>query len=119
MYPYINDIFHVQVSPSSAERARDASVRLHLRIVFLINRAKSSLVPRQDMTHLGAVIENWGDHQLTPVICPRNCWQMAPFSVGGLQQVVRTFAARHAMVPLCLFSAQNDFGPPLSVQAGE
>ena len=57
MFPYIDNIFHAQASASSAERTRDTSVLLHLRLSFMINLAKSSLIPSQVMTHLGDLID--------------------------------------------------------------
>ncbi len=47
MYPYIDDIFHAQMSQELVSATKDASVRLHLRVGFIINLAKSSLVPSQ------------------------------------------------------------------------
>ena len=38
---------------------RDASIRLHLQLSFIINLAKSSLVPSQVMIHLGADIDTF------------------------------------------------------------
>ncbi len=59
MYPYIDDIFHAQMSQELVSATRDASVRLHLRLGFIINLAKSSLVISQGMVHLGAWIETF------------------------------------------------------------
>ncbi len=39
MYPYIDDIFHAQISRDSVILTRDASVRLHLQLGFVINLA--------------------------------------------------------------------------------
>ncbi len=57
VYPYIDDIFDAQISRDSVILTRDASVRLHLQLGFVINLAKSSLIPSQVMTHLGAWID--------------------------------------------------------------
>ncbi len=57
MYLYIDDIFHAQMSLELVSVTRDASVCLHLRLGFIINLARSSLVPSQGMVHLGAWIE--------------------------------------------------------------
>ncbi len=59
MYPYIDDIFHAQMSRELVSATRDASVRLHLRLGFIINLMKSSLDPSQGMVHLGAWIDTF------------------------------------------------------------
>ncbi len=58
-YYYIVDIFYVQASPSLVERTRDTIVRLHLQMGFVINLAKSSLVPSRIRIHLGAPIDTF------------------------------------------------------------
>ncbi len=56
MYPYMDNIFHAQISRDSLFVTRDASVHLHLELGFVIDLAKSSLIPSQVMTYLGAWI---------------------------------------------------------------
>ena len=110
MYPYIDDIFHAQISKESVILTRDASVRLHLQLGFVINLAKSSLIPSQVMTHLGAWIDT-----LNGLVRPsqnkiQEISQVSAdllangfVSAGRLQCVVGLMAACYATVPLCLF----------------
>ena len=100
MFPYIDDSFHAQASPLATERTRDASVRLHLRMGFIINLKKSSLVPCQVMIHLGALIDTFlGVFRPTPgkvqeiSLLSQVLLENGFISVRGLQQVVGTFAA--------------------------
>ncbi len=55
----IDDIFHAQDSEVLAIQTRDASICLHLQVGFANKITKSSLVPSQVMTHLGALIDTF------------------------------------------------------------
>ena len=59
MYPYMDDIFHAHISRDSVILTQDASERLYLQPGFVINLAKSSLIPSQVMTWLGAWIDTF------------------------------------------------------------
>ena len=50
-------VFHAQHSKDQVLVTRNASIRLHLQLGFILNLAKSSLVPSQVMMHLGADID--------------------------------------------------------------
>ncbi len=109
MYPYIDDIFHAQISRESVIMTQDTSVHLHLQLGFVINLAKSSLIPSQVMTHLGAWIDT-----LNGLVRPSldkvqeinqvsaNLLANGFVSAGCLQNIVGLMAACHATVPLCL-----------------
>ncbi len=56
MYPYLDDIFHVQASPLQVCLTHDVSLRLHFTLGFGINLKKSVLVPTQVLLHLGGMI---------------------------------------------------------------
>ncbi len=56
MYPHI-DIFNAQISRDWIILTQDASVCPYLQLRFTVNLAKSSLIPSQVMTHLGAGID--------------------------------------------------------------
>ncbi len=57
MYPYIDDIFHGQASLLQACRTRDISLRCHFTLGFIVNIAKSALIPSQVMLHSGAMVD--------------------------------------------------------------
>ena len=117
MCPYTEDIFHVQISRDSVILTRDASVRLHFQLGFVINLrlhfqlgfvinlAKSSLFPSQLMTHLGAWIDTLNGladkvqeiNQVSADLLAND------FVSAGRLQSVGLMAPCHATVPLCLF----------------
>ncbi len=109
-YPYIDDIFHAQISRDSVILTRDASVRLHLQLGFVINLAKSSLIPSQVMTHLGAWIDTLNGRVRPSQNKVQEINQVSAdllansfVSAGRLQSAVGLLAACYATVPLCLF----------------
>ncbi len=55
--PFIDDILYAQISRDWVIVTQDTSICLHLQLGFIINLAKSSLIPSQVMTHLGARID--------------------------------------------------------------
>ncbi len=110
MYPYIDDIFHAQISRGSVILTRDASVCLHLQLGFVINLAKSSLIPSQVMTHLGAWIDTLNGWVRPSQNKVQEINQVSAdllangfVSAGRLQSIVGLMAACYATVPLCLF----------------
>ncbi len=110
MCPYIDDIFHAQMSQEMVSATRDASVRLHLHLGFIINLAKSFLVPSQGMVHLGAWIDTFRE-----IVMPtqnkvqeissaaQELMSQGSATAAHLQSVVGLMASCHATVPLCLF----------------
>ena len=56
MYTYIDDIFHAHDSVIQDLGTKDMGIWIHLHLGFIINLTKSSLVPSQVVTHLGASI---------------------------------------------------------------
>ncbi len=110
MYPYIEDIFHAQISRDSVILTRDASMCLHLQLQFVINLAKSSLIPSQVMRHLGAWIDTLNGLVRPSLEKVQEMNQVSAdllangfVSAGRLQSIVGLMAACHATVPLCLF----------------
>ncbi len=110
MYPYINDLFHAQISRDSVILTRDASVRLHLQLGFVVNLAKSTLIPSQVMRHLGAWIDTLNGLVRPSLEKVQEINQVSAdllangfVSAGHLQSIVCLMAACHATVPLCLF----------------
>ena len=110
IYLYIDGIFHAQISRDTVILTRDASIRLHLQLGFVINLAKSSLIPSQVMTHLSAWIDTLNGlvklslhkvqkiNQVSANLLVNGC-----VSAGRLQSVVGPMGSCHATVPLCLF----------------
>ncbi len=106
----LDDIFHAQDSEDQVLVTRDASIQLHLQLGFILNLAKSSLVPSQVMTHLGADLNTLaGVVRPTPdKIREISHRSQALLDIGftpakHLQQVVGLMASCYATVPLCLF----------------
>ena len=105
MYPYIDDIFNAQISRDSVILSRDASVCLHLQLGYVINLAKSSLIPSEEMTHLGAWVDTLNClvkpsldkvqeiNQVSADLLANGC-----MSAGRLQSVVDLMASCHATV---------------------
>ncbi len=55
MFPYIDNIFHAQVSLSQECRSHDLSHGCHFKLEFVMNLLKSALVPVQVMLHMGGL----------------------------------------------------------------
>ncbi len=110
MYPYIDDIFHAQLSQQSVSLTGDASVRLHLCLGFIIKLVKSSLVPSQGMIHIGAWIDTQR-HLVMPTqdkvqeitLAAQDLLYQGRATAAHLQSVVGLMASCHATVPLSLF----------------
>ncbi len=74
------------------------------------------------MIHLGALIDTLaGRVSPTPDKVSQNLLDNGFTSAKPLNQVMGTFAACHAVVPLCLFwLSEMDFGPPhMELQRGK
>ena len=110
MFPYIDDIFHAQISKELVISARNTSVHLHLQRGFVLNLTKSSLVPSEVMLHLGSWIDTFNglvkpslDKTQAITLAYQDLLSQGSVSVRRLQTIVGLLASCHATVPLCLF----------------
>ncbi len=85
-------------------------MRLHLQLGFVINLAKSSLIPSQVMTCPGAWIDTFNSLVRPSLEKVQEINQESAnllangfMSAGRLQSIVGLMATCHATVPLCLF----------------
>ncbi len=107
IYLYIDDFFHAQMSQELLSATRDASVRLHLRLGFIINLAKFSLVLSQGMVHLGTwidtfrgVVMSMQDKIQEISSAARDLISQGSATAAHLQSVLGLMASCHATIPL-------------------
>ncbi len=94
MYPYIDNIFHAQVSFLQA---------CHLTLGFIVNFAKSALVPSRVMLYLGAMIETALRH--------RACSSGTALSYSGVSWIPLSHDRPSAVLPF-LSSTVHVSSPP-------
>ncbi len=117
MYPYIDDIFHAEASFLQACRTRDTSLRCHFMLGFIVNLAKSALVPSQVLLHLGAMIDTArgilfpSPPRLEAIVhAAQELLSLTQVSARYLRHVIGLLASCHSLVPLCMFHLR-----PLSI----
>ena len=110
IYPYIDDIFLRDVDRTSLLASRDLAMETVLRTGFVINMTKSTILPSQDMVHLGGRIQT-----VPGVVSPAQdkidrLVQDATFlltqtqtSARDIMKLTGRIAACNLLVPHCLF----------------
>ena len=110
IYPYIDDIFLRDEDRTSILASRDLALETVLRAGFVINLTKSTLLPSQDMVHLGGRIQT-----VLGIVSPAQdkidrLVQDATFlmtqtqsSARDVMRLLGRMAACKLLVPHCLF----------------